>query len=138
MEIVNKIIIPLLWSIYCYFEGQREAYYYQLEKESNLKRKNIHYMYLIQRGIALVLIGALTKSIILPFSLACILPFIHDGVYYVTYNKLDPGVYPKGFSSSSGTSKAFMEFNWTKRLILLAMGIMLYAIDIVLLYYCSL
>lgn len=130
MEILDKIISLNLWGLYAYFEGMREAYYYHLISASSFIRKNIHWIYFIQRGFILVLIGTLTNSLFLPLSLACIFPFIHDGSYYITYNKLSPGTYKKGFMDSSTTSTAFLEFNWNKRIVLLILGILFYLIDL--------
>lgn len=135
MELVNKIASLIIWLVYTYLEGMREAYYYYMSAIFNLPIKNIHWIYFVQRGLVLVLTGILTRGIFLPLSFACIFPFIHDGSYYITYNKLVPAVYKEKFKSSSTTSTAFFEFNWTKRIVLLILGIMFFAIDIVLYFF---
>lgn len=127
---VYSIISIILWTLYSIIEGRREAYYYQLIITTPLKRQNIHYLYFLQRGIALILIGIANNSILLPLSLAFIFPFIHDGFYYMTYNDLDNKTYKKRFIDSSTTSTAILEFSFMERLVVFIAGLF-----ILILYY---
>lgn len=127
---VYSIISIILWILYSIIEGKREVYYYQLLATTSFKRPNIHYLYFLQRGVVLILIGLVNHSILLPLSLAFIFPFIHDGFYYMKYNDYYKGVYEKRFMSSSTTSTAVLEFNFVERILMLIAGIF-----ILFLYY---
>jgi hypothetical protein len=130
MEIVNKLLVSVIWVIYAIYEGQREAYYYQAISVFNLKRSNIHWIYALQRGLFLVVMGLLLKSIFLPVGLAFIFPFFHDGFYYIRFNILSPMNYKKRFIDQSSTSTAVMEFNWITRLLMFITGIIILTINI--------
>jgi len=125
MEIVNKIITSAIWIVYAIYEGKREAYYYQLLAVFGVKRPNIHWLYALQRGLFLIVIGLGTSSIITPITLALIFPFFHDGFYYMKYNDLLPTAYKKRFIDQSTTSTAVMEFNWKWRCVMFILGAIL-------------
>jgi len=115
MDNVNNTIGIILWLIYSAFEGEREAYYYDLYPT---KHPNIHWIYFLQRGIVLVIIGWFMWSILLPLSLAFMFPLLHDGFYYMKRNDLNKNLYPKRFRESSTTSEALMEFSYKERVVL--------------------
>lgn len=146
MEIINKLIVIAIWITYAIYEGKREAYYYQLVAVMGVIRPNIHWIYLLQRGLFLVVIGLGLWSITIPIALAFIFPFFHDGFYYMKYNDLYPAAYPERFSfkyllekvsnkrfiSESTTSTAVMEFNWVTRCVMFAIGVLSLTLNIII------
>lgn len=133
MEVVNKLIVLIIWILYSIYEGKREAYYYQVLCKVNIYYKNIHWIYFLQRGLFLIVIGFLFQDFYILLSLALIFPFFHDGFYYMKYNDLDPKVYIRRFTSSSITSTAVLEFNWFTRYIMFIIGVLLFIFDIIIL-----
>lgn len=131
MDIINKFLVLAIWNIYSIYEGKRGAYYYQILGVFGLNRPNIHWIYALQRGLFLIVIGLYLWSIVIPISLALIFPFFHDGFYYMKYNDLYPVVYPERFKASSTTSTAVMEFNWKTRCIMFAIGFILFISNII-------
>ena len=132
MEIIIKILISIIWIIYSIYEGKREAYYYQAINVFNLKRPNIHWIYALQRGLFLIVIGVGLSSAIIPISLAFIFPFFHDGFYYMKYNDLLPTTYQKRFIDESKTSTAIMEFSWLERCVAFGVGMLLLILNIII------
>ncbi len=109
------IYIFALWICYAIYEGIREAYYYHLKIKTNeLKEYNEHPLFTYQRTIVVFLILApmilmyqLFDVFVYAIALASVFPFIHDGFYYRTRNKLDSRIYPKGIFDQSLHSTAF-------------------------------
>ena len=95
---VTSIVILLLWIVYCILEGMREGNYYDATMRSERSYKNIHWIYFLQRGIFLFVIGTTM-----------------DGAYYTQRNDLDVRNYPKRFKADSTTSTAFFEFTYMER-----------------------
>ena len=50
------------------------------------------------------------------FSIVLMFSFIHNGVYYIQRNKLDPNIYMRKFFDSSTTSSAWIEMDFPTRL----------------------
>lgn len=132
MGIVVLLITALLWAMYAYLDGRIEAHYYDAYVWSNRKHKDIHWMSFLQRGIILILIGIITKSVSFPFALALIFSYIHNGFYYKERNKLDSMVYSENFKAESTTSTSFFEFNYKDRLKMFVVGIILITLRIVI------
>lgn len=111
----------LLWLIYSFIEGKREAQYFYMKLKSTvansmLFKQDEHKLFTIQRltVAALVIfllwgagINIFNCGIILTCFGACF-PFIHDGEYYVMRHQLD-GIYPKGWFDQSTTSVSLMD-----------------------------
>jgi len=55
-------------------------------------------------------------------SLALLFSFFHNGVYFMTRNKLDSKIYPKGFWDDSTSSTAKLDLNVKSRIILAVIG----------------
>ena len=132
MDVINKLIVIAIWITYAVYEGKREAYYYQLVAVMGVIRPNIHWIYALQRGLFLVVIGLGLWSITIPIALAFIFPFFHDGFYYMKYNDLLPTVYKKRFIDQSTTSTAVMEFNWVTRCVMFAIGVLSLTLNIII------
>lgn len=131
-QIVDSIVITLLWTIFAVLEGTREAHYYDAAVKMDKLHSNIHWMYLVQRSIVLFVIGITMCTAVLPISLALIFPYIHDGSYYAQRNDLNKDVYRKRFKAESTTSTAFFEFTYKERIVLSITGIFLFILYIVL------
>jgi len=108
-------LIYLLWILYAIYEGKREALYFSFKMKAavNLKqglKTDEHITFSIQRSLVVgfALIACfhdwLNLSIMF-FALAACFPFFHDGMYYVTRQKLDR-LYKKGWFDQSTTSVA--------------------------------
>ncbi len=130
MEIINKLITLVIWIIYSSYEGKREAFYYQVVGIFGLKRPNIHWMFVIQRTLFLIVIGLFLNSIVIPVSLFIIFPFFHDGFYYMKYNDLYPNIYKRRFEAESDSSTAIFEFSFLARSLMLIIGTVLFLLNI--------
>jgi hypothetical protein len=131
--IISGIILGL-WSAYAELEGSREGYLYDAITRSNKKYVNIHWIFFLQRGFVLLIIGALLHTFVLPIALALIFPYFHDGAYYCQRNDIESSVYPKRWKDSSTTSTAFFEFNYAERCGLVVVGLLIFVGYLYLLY----
>lgn len=126
---IEIIIAQLLWILNASLEGFIQAYYYSLYP-SDKGYKNLHPFFLIQR---IILIAGLTFGLgytleawmCAVFIAACAFTysFFHNGFYYLTRNKLDSKVYPKGFLDDTDTSDAILNINLGFRIIMAIIGI---------------
>lgn len=114
----------------------REAYYYDSEMRTDRPHKNIHWIYFVQRGIVLMIIGIILNTVLLPIGLAFLFPFVHDGTYYVQRNDLDPRIYPQRFTDHSRTSNAYFEFTFIDRLMFFIGSIITFVTYFILLIFC--
>lgn len=57
---------------------------------------------------------------------SCVLmfPFLHDGMYYVTRNRIDPTKYPDGWLSESTTTGAYVSFNAIERVMFAVVSVL--------------
>ena len=127
---MTQITAILAWILYSVFEGIREGYYFNANPTPT--KFNIHILFNIQRIAVLTLIFIIAGNI----WIACcfMFPFIHDGAYYMTRNKLNKDVYLKGFwDNPSSTSTAILDFELWKRIFLFSFSILL----IVVSYVCK-
>jgi hypothetical protein len=132
MEIIICLLATFLWVAYAYLDGLIEAHYYDALVWSNRNHKDIHWMSFFQRGIILVIIGIITSSFSIPWSLALMFSYIHNGFYYKERNKLDNRIYPEKFKAESTTSTSFFEFNYKDRLKMFVVGLMLIVFNILI------
>lgn len=135
-KIVISITIIIFWIAYSIGEGMREAYYYDSEMRTDRPHKNIHWIYFLQRGIVLLMIGICLNTVLLPIGLVFLFPFIHDGTYYAQRNDIDIRIYPKRFKDNSRTSNAYFEFTFVDRLMLFIGSIVIFAAYFLLLIFC--
>lgn len=135
-KIVISIVIIFFWIGYAVGEGMREAYYYDSEMRTDRPHKNIHWLYFLQRGIVLLIIGVTLQTILLPIGLAFIFPLIHDGCYYIQRNDLDPRIYPKRFKDDSTRSNAYFELGFVERIIFTITGILSFTAYFLLILFC--
>lgn len=127
----------VFWVFYAKLEGIREGFYYDAAMRADRQYQNIHWIFFVQRALILLVICMCTLSVLLPIGLGLMFPFIHDGYYYITRNHLDPRIYPKKFISSSTTSTAFLEIDFTSRVIFFIGGIVFILAHYLLIIYTT-
>lgn len=104
-------------------EGVREGFYF--DAKPRLPRFNIHIPFVIQRLAVIGILTLATAKYPLVAALGCglVLPFFHDGAYYLTRHLLDKSQYPRGFwDNPSKTSTAVLDFKLSARIVLLLIG----------------
>lgn len=123
------------------FEGFREAYYFSVKSKGNaLKNVDEHPFFAMQRMIVLLIsaigiyangCGLLDTSLIF-IGMCLVFPFLHDGMYYKTRNKLD-NIYPKTWLDHSTTSTAKTEKLLTpvNRIVMLSIGVAIFVLEII-------
>jgi len=146
---INLILV--LWIIYCWYEGRREGIYWNLAKDFTTPdgdKYKEHLIWTIQRIIVVIGFSLVNMMYVLYCSggpdhyyyslivlggsmgsLWMMLPFIHDGVYYITREKLYPGTYPKKFFSTSTTSNAINTYTFKIRILLFLLGLIIYCLQ---------
>lgn len=129
-------ILLIIWVGYAMIEGRQEAHLYHYRNiVSPKKKKDLHWMPFVERGIFLILIGycsytesgpnfPILKSGVFIASLVLIFSFFYDGVYYCMTHKLDRTKYVKKWWASSDTSEAGLEFSCTARIVMAFTGMM--------------
>jgi hypothetical protein len=116
MVLITLLITNLIWISYSLMEGVREGFYWNYENISKrVCEFDINRIYTLQRSLVLTLIGGFLVytlgwySLISLVSMIVMFSFFHNGTYYYTRNKLQPGIYSKGWSDESRTFPPF----WT-------------------------
>ena len=137
------IIANIIWILYACIDGFKDGYYWFFKSSSRRANEfEIHPIFAAQRGIVLLLICFSLLFLVSPISAclnilsnALIFSFFHNGIYYMTRNKLDSKVYPLGWKSQSTTSaaKTTKFFTYRNRTICAVVGIILTALSIILL-----
>lgn len=131
MEVVNLISITLIILFYC-FSTICEGGYFHIRMESGIKLKYEHTILTLMRSCVWGLFYLICKDWVLTVSMIFIFPFIHDGIYYVTRNKLNPAIYKKGFWDDSTSSTALLELKLPYRTTLFVVGFIITIIS-----FCS-
>lgn len=127
---IEIIIYTLCFVLYSCLEGFREGLYFHYKTGGNLipVKLNEHIEFAVQRGIVLFIIGY-SSNWIYAIGLALIFPFFHDGIYYLTRNKLNNTIYLKGFlDNPSNISTAVMDFNLITRSLMFIIGLVIIVI----------
>ncbi len=121
----------ILWCVFSFYEGKREAYYYSLYPSGN-----IHWLYFIQRGlVALIIMVLLNQNILVETmfigALIGVFSFIHDGAYYSQRNNINKQNYPLRWKSNSTDSTAILEFTYLERGIYFIIGVSLFIFSLI-------
>lgn len=106
--------LTVLFILSASIEGYVQSHYYALFPYEK-KHRDLHPFYIVMRGVLILTMGYLTgiyyesliTGAVFAFDLACMFSFFHNGFYYLTRNKLDKHVYPKGFWDKSTTSDSW-------------------------------
>lgn len=103
----QEIIAIVIWVLFAILDGAVDAMMYHVKNVNKSLPVNEHIYYTIQRLLVAIACIALAGWWIIP-SLILVFPFLHDGMYYFTRNKLNPGVYYFGWFDHSNTSTAVL------------------------------
>ena len=146
---IYLIVSTILFGINALLAGSSEAHYYDYAYISDRGHKNLHPNYFVRALIVglfatagafnVIDTGWIYEDLWLCFiyllGLALIYPFLHDGMFYKTRNKLNSLIYQKGWWSNKiegeDKKKAKMEFKVTMRTAMFIIGI-LFIIGIIL------
>jgi hypothetical protein len=111
-----------------------EGALFHLKAKSKLKIKNQHFYLVAMRIPFWVLFYLVTTNVFLLTFMVMIFPFIHDGVYYWTRNKLNPDIYPKGFWDEPDPIKsdAVLDFTLKQRIWLAILGSVILIISFII------
>ena len=100
---VYIIISYILWNLYSFFEGVREANSkHHKDFSKSLRDIKSPMVYNIQRGLVLFILGLHLFShiswwaILSTVAMALMFPYIHNVTYFLIRNKLNPGIFTKG------------------------------------------
>jgi len=112
--------VLILWVLYAYFEGKREAifWHHRVKSSDYEKFKSIdrHPMFVLQRGLVFIMGGItlyyisnnfLLTSYILVMNML-LFSFFHNGAMYTERNNMSNTTYTKRWFDQSSTSTAMM------------------------------
>ena len=129
-----QYIIILIWIIFASSCGIVEAFYFSKKRrKAIIKGFDIHVWFTVFRAIVatpiclvvFIQVGWL-ESILMAAIFVLIFPFFHDGFYYTTREVLRKGTYPKYWFDQSTTTSAKSSFNFTVRVLLLIIGMLIF------------
>lgn len=120
------ILSYIFWILYSFMEGIREANLRQNAPKSEVKLK----MYNLQRIGVLLMVSILLYfkikflAILVFASMLLTFPYIHNGTYFSTRNRLSP---LEGFCKDSKDEKLSIHFNYKirSRLIIIGIGLII-------------
>lgn len=119
------MISVISYVLFAGMSGYLEAYFWA--EYPNVSQRRAHValtvLRLIVMGPVLYYEGWMTCV-----SIACMFPFIHDGVYYQTRNKINRNVYPHGWMDQSTESGALISLGLVERSVLAMIGITILAL----------
>jgi len=122
----------LIFVCYSLLQGFIDAHTYHYQNTSSSPGGlNLHPFLSTIRGFILILIYFICNHILFIVGLVLIFSFFHNGMYYLTRNKLDPNLYKKKWMDSSTTSTSFFEFDFVERILLMASGMVLIAMSFI-------
>lgn len=116
-EVIEFSLSVVLWFIAAVTFGMGEAYYFYHLNENGKRfgRKYDHIYLTVMRALVWLPLAYITFDLyFVLFSVLCF-PFLHDGMYYETYNKLKPGTYLGGWQAHIN-GRAFIDINYPTRL----------------------
>ena len=142
---MSALFVYILWILFAIYEGQREALYFSYKMKATLQiqrslKRDEHVMFTIQRSVVAAIASIASYTTLFDcalfiISMAFSFPFFHDGMYYVTRERLD-GIYKKGWFDQSTTSTAksdkFNFFNPVSRTALFGISILIIAYEIIM------
>jgi len=129
-EVIEYSIAVAIWVIATITFGIGEAYYFYHLNESGKRfgRRYDHIYLTLLRLFVLMPLAYITFDVwFIAFALLCF-PFIHDGMYYETYNKLKPGTYLGGWQAHVN-GRAFFDINYPTRLYMFIASLLILTIN---------
>lgn len=128
------IVLSLIALLFFYVtKSVAEGYYFHAKAKSRIPaEKYQHWLLTAIRIPVWVLFYIATSNALLTFGLVLAFPFIHDGLYYYTRNKLNPFTYPEGFwdNPNPKSSNAVMDFTLKQRTLLAIAGTVLIIVSL--------
>ena len=128
------IIAFLTGCLYAYYDGWVDGLHF--DRPASLHQilpagPDIHQLFTVRRAIVLILLSAAT-GILPAITFGLIFPYVHDGCYYATRNKLNPQKYPDRWKSEpSRSSTAVMDFSYRIRVFLAFFGVLLIVFSVI-------
>ena len=127
-----KTIITIGWILYALLNGRKDGFCYHHRNTSIQQRNEKYWIYLIERFGILCMIYTLISSDnslwnlgsnVFVCGLVLIFPFIHNGMYFLTRNKLSKeNLYRSGWWSSNSFTEPTLGFNNISRIFLAITG----------------
>ena len=121
----------IVWMMFVAESSITEAHIFHGVMPWTYTRINRHTLLAGMRAIVFVgIFGISVKCCIYLLPSCLMFPFLHDGLYYQTRNKLNPSVYPRGWKDTSTTTDARWSFGYEKRKKLFLIGGILWLIAV--------
>lgn len=133
--IILETILALLSLLTFYVSTSLvEGVLFHLKAKSKLKIKYQHFYLVAMRVPFWILFYLVTCNWFLLLFMVMLFPFIHDGVYYWTRNKLNPEIYPSGFWDEPDAIKSDAVFDFTlkQRIWLAILGFVIWLISVII------
>ena len=94
----------LLWLLYSFFEGVREANSKHFKSSSNTAVEiKSPLIYWLQRALVIIILNlhlishvSILWTLLSTLSMIMIFPYVHSGTYFIIRNKLNPSIFIKG------------------------------------------
>lgn len=115
------MVATLSFILYAVVSGYMEGYFWAAKPKVNQHLS--HAILAISRGLVLIPI-LVYEGWQCCFAAAAFFPLIHDGVYYMTRNHINPDVYPDGFTDTSLSTGAIFSLSFPYRLLLAVLGLL--------------
>lgn len=138
LQVIQVVFLFILWLLFAFVDGRRDAYYYHLLMTYNNKPLNdLHPLFTFQRSIFATVLCIcfflftdhyilgwhLLKVVFFGISLILSFSLLHNGSYYMKRNDLNTNVYRMRFTDSSTTSTSEIELGYKERRNLFLIGI---------------
>jgi hypothetical protein len=117
----------IIWLLFIFVTSVSEAYLFHKTPFVTISIPYIHYLFTLIRGvvwIGVALLCGLGWYYVIPSCL--IFPYLHDGMYYYTRNKLNPRIYRLGWKARSLETNAVLSFKFETRYYLFMLGVAVY------------
>lgn len=108
--------------VFSAMSGYLEAYFWAEHPKVNQRRS--HIALTVFRAVVMAPI-AWYEGLVTCIGLAFLFPFIHDGFYYQTRNKINNNTYPLGWMDESNSTGAVFSFGFLTRVIFASIGIII-------------
>ena len=115
------MIATLSFVVYAIVAGYMEGYFWAAKPK--VDQHMSHAVLAFSRGLVLAPV-LFYEGWQCCFAAAAFFPLIHDGVYYMTRNHINPAVYPLGFMDKSLSTGAIFSLSFGYRLLLALLGIL--------------
>ncbi len=135
-------IATLIWILYSCIDGFKDGFYWYFMVNSRKKSEfEIHPVFAAQRALVAFLLALnvflltdVTIALVSLFSNALLFSFFHNGMYYLTRNKLDNRTYPLKWRDQSTTSTAKLTsfFNYRNRTLCAVLALLIIVLAIII------